>query len=125
MDRFGDELLAHAGLSHDQDRRVGWGHPLDERERALDGTALTDDPTRPDGAPRLLAKDLVLAFQTLAQLLHLGERGAELSIHVPPGEHGADHVCHRAEPIQHCRGPRPFRPHRAEGERAKDLAVGD
>ena len=121
---LGDELLANAGLSHEQHRRVGRCNPLDERQQPLQRRPLSHEPVRPGRAPRLLPEIRVLPLKALAQIAHLVERGVEPLIRMPARQDARDHLRHRAQSVEHCRRPDTLGQHRAECQYAEHLATG-
>ena len=86
VDRARDELLARAGLAHDQDRGVGAGDLVGLVQGGAQHRALAHDLAEVVGFLDLRAQVQVLGLELAAQLLVLGERGPQLRLRSRPSE---------------------------------------
>lgn len=108
MNASGNDLLAGAGLSGDQDVRIGWSNPLHESAKFLHDHAV----------PRQRVRDAVFNMASAIRLAGAGDLRLVHEAHEIEKSHGV------LKPAEYCSAD-PFRESRQlVGARAKDAQGG-
>ena len=123
MKAAGEQLLAGAGLTEKEDRRVGVGHLTDSLQRLAKGGAPPDDLAEVPSLAELGLQINVLGLESLTETLVLRQGGTEGALGVPAGKGAGDYLADQPEAGHQVRRPAPLARDRREEEDADDTIL--
>ena len=116
----GEQLLARASLTEEEDRRVGLGHLAHLLLHAANRGALVDEVGHVERAVDFAAQVAIFHAQLIAQALDFGERRAERLVASPAGDHAGEHAGDQTQALKNVSRPLPRRARDFEGHDADD-----